>query len=133
MKGIHLLIIEEHMAVRNALETRLRSAQTISTVTAVNALDVGLDYVQTQMPGVVLLGCKGNLNEELVKLTDVVRQMVKANTAVIIFAPYANEIEREALLQAGASRYLLKNINTPQLINQKQHSSSPNPSSPKIT
>ncbi|MCA9934358.1 MAG: response regulator transcription factor [Ardenticatenaceae bacterium] len=118
MKGIHLLIIEEHMAVRNALETRLRSAQTISTVTAVNALDVGLDYVQTQMPGVVLLGCKGNLNEELVKLTDVVRQMVKANTAVIIFAPYANEIEREALLQAGASRYLLKNINTPQLINE---------------
>ena len=118
MKGIHLLIIEEHMAVRNALETRLQAAQTISTVAAVNALDLGLEYVQAQKPGVVLLGCRGNRSEELFSLVEAVQQMVKADTAVIIFAPYANEIEREAFLQAGASRYLLKNINTPQLISE---------------
>ncbi len=116
MNKMHLLIIEEHEAVRSALELRLRATQTVDTVTAVNTLDAGVQYVRKHSPDVVLLGCKGSRSEMLFLLSDAVKEMVKANSAVIIFAPYADEMEREALLQAGASRYLLKTINTPQLI-----------------
>lgn len=116
MNNIHLLIIEEHAAVRSALEIRLRVAQAIEPLVAVNTLDVGLQYVRKHIPDVVLLGCKGSRSETLFSLVEVVKEMVKVNTAVIIFAPYADEMEREALLQAGASRYLLKTINTPELI-----------------
>ncbi len=116
MKKIHLLIIEEHAAVRSALELRLRATQTMETVTAVNALDAGLQYLRKHKPDVILLGCKGSRRETLFSLMEAVQEMVNANSAVIIFSPYADEMERESLLQAGASRYLLKTINTPQLI-----------------
>lgn len=118
MKKIHLLIIEEHTAVLGALQTRLRAAKSIDTVVAVQTLEEGVQYVQAYQPDIVLLGCKGSRSEALSSLVEAVEEMVQAKTAVIIFAPYADEMEREVLLQAGASRYLLKNINTPQLITE---------------
>jgi CheY-like chemotaxis protein len=47
-----------------------------------------------------------------------VRALVRQGAAVIILSPYADELEREQLLHAGACRYLLKNINTPELISE---------------
>lgn len=118
MNKIHLLIVEEHAAVRSALEIRLRATPTVETVAAVNTLDAGLQYARKYHPDVVLLGCKGSRSETLFLLVEAVKDMVKGKAAVIIFAPYADEMERETLLQAGASRYLLKTINTPQLISE---------------
>lgn len=116
MKKLHLLIVEDHAAVRTALEIRLRAAQPIGLVAAVHTLEAGLYYVRKQQPDVVLLGCKGGRSETLYTLAETVQEIVKGKTAVIIVASYADEVERETLLQAGASRYLLKTINTPQLI-----------------
>lgn len=116
MKKIHLLIIEDHAAVRSALEIRLRATQSMGTIAAVHTLEAGLEYIDTHQPDVVLLGCKGSRSQGMFSLVDAVKEMTQAKTAVIIFAPYADEMEREAMLQAGASRYLLKTINTPQLI-----------------
>ncbi|MEZ4644605.1 MAG: response regulator [Chloroflexota bacterium] len=118
MKKIRLLIIEEHAAVRWALEIRLRSSARIELVTATEDLSAGCQAVRQSHPDVVLLGCKGSRNEKLFQLAGAVRDMVEQQTAVIALASYADEIEREMLLQAGASRYLLKDINSPQLINE---------------
>ncbi|MBE2199359.1 MAG: response regulator [Anaerolinea sp.] len=118
MKKIRLLIIEEHAAVRRALEIRLRSATRIELLTTTDDLSVGRQAVHQSQPDVVLLGCKGSRNEKLFSLIEAVREMVERQTAVIALASYADEVEREMLLQAGVSRYLLKDINSPQLINE---------------
>ena len=49
---------------------------------------------------------------------DSVACLTQAGTAVIILTPYADDIERELVLHAGAYRYLLKDINSPQLISE---------------
>lgn len=118
MKKIRLLIIEEHTAVRRALEIRLRSSARIELLATTADLLEGQQAAQQTHPDVILLGCKGSRNEELFRLVDAVQNMVTEQTAVLALASYADEIEREMLLQAGVTRYLLKDINTPQLINE---------------
>lgn len=116
MKRIQLLIIDEHSAVRNALKTRLASSpslEVLATAHSINDLDVG-----TLHPKVVLWGLKSSHNREFGSLVRMVASLVKNGTAVIVLVSYADEVERELLLQAGAWGYLLKDINTPELIHQ---------------
>jgi DNA-binding NarL/FixJ family response regulator len=48
----------------------------------------------------------------------VVHQLSSTATNIIVLAPYADAVERELLLNAGAKRYLLKHINSDQLIQE---------------
>lgn len=116
MDTLTLLIIEPHTAVRRALATRLRSAKLIQEVSAVATIAEALDQITVQKPDVILLGVRHPLTDELKPLVDQVEQLVNRGCSVVALASYADEIERETLLQAGASQYLLKTIDTPQLI-----------------
>lgn len=118
MKKIRVVIIEEHPAVRQALAVRLRSSARVELAGATSNLPLGLQMVQDVHPDVVLLGCKGSRNETLMTLVELVQHLVKEETAVMVLASYADEVEREMLLQAGVTRYLLKDINTPQLLKE---------------
>ncbi|MCA9995494.1 MAG: response regulator transcription factor [Anaerolineales bacterium] len=116
MNSLNLLIIESHTAVRQALVTRLQSAKGIEQIGAVATIAEALGYVKLQKPDVVLLGLRHPLNEELKCVVMQVRQLVNTGVHVLVLASYADEVEREALLQAGAQQYLLKTIDTPHLI-----------------
>jgi DNA-binding NarL/FixJ family response regulator len=112
---IRLLIIEEHRAVRRALETRLRSSPLLEVVGAIPRL--ADDFLNGhQSPDVALLSMKRGSLQSFDRILHLVRRLGERGTAVLILTPYADDIERELLLQAGASRYLLQNVNTPQLI-----------------
>ena len=115
MEQIRLIIIDQHRGVRNALRVRLRSAPNISVVGTVNAAEAK-QLAQTDLqPDVAVLGLTGQL-DELVDVVDLVKLFVARGTAVLALTSYIDDLARELVLQAGASEYLWKNINTPQLL-----------------
>jgi DNA-binding NarL/FixJ family response regulator len=117
MDKVRLLIIDEHEAVREALATRLGSASTIEVVAAAQDIDAP-ELCGRGGSDVALLGLKSSSNMDLDGTIGAVESLTQAGTAVIILTSYADDIEREMVLHAGAYRYLLKDINSPQLISE---------------
>jgi DNA-binding NarL/FixJ family response regulator len=113
---IRLLIIEEHKAVRHALETRLRSSLVVEVISAIPRVPDGVLNGSMPNADVTLLSVELGKNRQSDVVVDMVQRLVRWGAAVIVLTPYADDVERELLLHAGASRYLLKNVNTPQLI-----------------
>ena len=115
MEQIRLIIIDQHKGVRNALRVRLRSASNLAIVGSVDA-DEAKRLVQTDLPlDVALLGLSGR-NDDLVYMVELVQELVARGTAVLALTSYIDDMARELVLQAGASNYRLKNINTPELL-----------------
>lgn len=115
---IKILIIEQHEAVRHALRMRLGVSARLDVIEAVPNPETAQKLIQTYKPNVILLGLQKSSDEDLFRLSLAVRQMVQNMSDVIVLAPYADEVEREVLLRAGAKRYLLKQINSPKLIRE---------------
>ena len=115
MEQIRLIIIDQHKGVRNAMRIRLRSAPNLAIMGSVDA-DEAKRLAQTDLqPDVALLGLSGQ-NDELAYMVDLVKQLVAKGTAVLALSSYIDDMARELVLQAGASDYRLKNINTPELL-----------------
>ncbi|MCA9873620.1 MAG: response regulator transcription factor [Ardenticatenaceae bacterium] len=115
MEKVQLLIIDEHEAVRNALATRLSSTPSIEVVATVH--NFSLKELDDNGPAdVALYGLKSSSDSDLDTTIAVVEDLTCRGTAVIVLTSYADDIERELLLKSGAYRYLLKNINSNQLI-----------------
>lgn len=119
MKRIRLLIIEEHKAVRDALRVRLESSPNIeviaacSTVASWRQLASSPDLTDIN---VVLWGLRGREQRSLGAIIDFIKEFNSLGLIVIVLASFANDLEREMVLQAGAHRHLLKDINSVQLI-----------------
>lgn len=115
MEQIRLIIIDQHKGVRNALRTRLRSAPNLAIVDSVDANEAKR-LAQTDLrPDVALLGLSGQ-TDELGYMVELVKKLVAGGTAVLALTSYIDDMARELVLQAGASDYRLKNINTPELL-----------------
>jgi DNA-binding NarL/FixJ family response regulator len=118
MKKIRLLIIDEHRAVRRALGVRLRSSAEIDVLAAAVNASEGHNFIKDELPSAVLFGLKSTRGRELDSTISAVAELAGKGLPVIVLASYSDDIERELLLQAGASRYLLKDINSTQLIDE---------------
>lgn len=123
MQVIKLLIIDEHTAVRRALRIRLSSSPGIQVVGTAADLATGLAQLEHSdtVIDVVLLGLSGSSERDLRQTIHEVKALAAKNTAVIVLTSYADDIEREVVSQAGATRYLLKDINSDQLIDEISH------------
>jgi DNA-binding NarL/FixJ family response regulator len=117
MDKVRLLIIDEHEAVRQALTTRLSSTASIKVVAAIQDVHAP-ELTRRGYSDVAILGLKSSSDGDLSATIGTVERLTKAGTAVIILTSYADDIERELVLKAGAYRYLLKDINSPQLISE---------------
>jgi DNA-binding NarL/FixJ family response regulator len=123
---IKLIIVEKHAAVRRALRKRLDAVPNLKVVAALPEPNAALPYLNPSgtpddcldTPEVVLLGLHNGPDEELFDTLHVIQQMVRSPAAVIVLAPYADEVERILMQQAGVSRYLLKYIDSHQLIHE---------------
>jgi DNA-binding NarL/FixJ family response regulator len=121
MKEIRLIIIEEHPAVRDALHTRLGSLPHLEVVAAYQctsdwvAQDARKDAIEAD---VVLLGLKSGRKRPLTDIVRDIKEFNQAGLAVVVLASLADDVEKELILQAGARRYLLKNINSNELISE---------------
>lgn len=72
----------------------------------------------SERPDVIIFGLQNGSDEDLFQTAIAVKDMVKETPTVIVLAPYVDSVERELLLKAGAKRYLLKHINSQNLIHE---------------
>jgi len=123
---IRILIVERHAAVRRALGERLGVTPHFEIVASVEEPAAALPYLSAkngrggchETPTVVLLGLQNGSDEQLFKTIDIVKQMVCHAAAVIVLAPFADEVERLMFHQAGVKSYLLKYIDSAGLIQE---------------
>ena len=115
MDQIRVIIIDQHKGVRNALRVRLRSAPNLAIVGTVSANEAKRLLQTGPQPEVALLGLSGQL-DELGTMVELVKLLAAKGTAVLALSSYIDDLARELLLQAGASDFRLKNINTPELL-----------------
>jgi len=109
-----LLIIDDRETVRQALEARLSHAPEIELVGSAGGSEEGVRAALDLAPDIVLLEIKMADGKGL----DTCRRITQAkpSTAVIILTSYVDEDERQAAFQAGASSYVLKDIDSQRLI-----------------
>jgi DNA-binding NarL/FixJ family response regulator len=121
---IKVLIVERHPAVRRALAKRLGDCAELEVVDAVGDMATAAERLRTlsaeggRAPDAVVLGLETGTDEQLFATLDEVRHLADGDAAVVVLAPYADEVERLLMLQAGVKRYLLKHIDSPRLIRE---------------
>ncbi len=123
---IRIVIVEKHAAVRRALRKRLSATSHLDVIGAVTEPAAALAFLNptggsgnfADAPDVILLGLQNGPDEELFNTLDIVQQMVRCPAAVIVLAPYADEVERLLLQQVGVNCYLLKHIDSARLISE---------------
>ena len=118
MEKIRVLIIDEHPAVCEALAARLGSVASIEVVGAQSVFQDGLDCLGTAKPDVVILELKWKSDGDTEPLVAIARKLAGDATAVIVLTSFVDEAERNRVIQAGARRYLLKDIDTRRLIDE---------------
>lgn len=123
---IKVIIVEKHPAVRRALRKRLDATSQLDVVAAFQDPAEALAFLSAEPVSseckanahVVLLGLQNESDDELYKTLGAVRILVKSEAAVVVLAPFADEVEHMLMKQAGVSRYLLKYIDSQQLIKE---------------
>lgn len=116
---IRIVIVEKHVAVRNALRKRLGAADHLDIVATLENPAEALPYLGSGCTvDVVLLGLQNGSDQELLHTLEIVRQMAAHAASVLVLAPFADEVERLLMQQAGASNYLLKYIDSHHLIHE---------------
>jgi DNA-binding NarL/FixJ family response regulator len=113
-----LLIIDEHDAVREALEARLNADAGLEVVACTGCWQTGLEAAEKLRPDVVLLETKRADGEGLEVLRCLTEQC--PDTSVVVLTSYPDAGEQAEALEMGAARYVLKDIDTPQLVREIQ-------------
>lgn len=117
MKRIRVLIVDRNPEVRRALAARLGSSQGIEVLTTARGASEAFPLISALAPEVVLLDSR-SLGElpQAHEIVEPVRALRRLGPRIIVLATYSDERERRAFLQAGADRYLLKDIDSASLI-----------------
>jgi two-component system NarL family response regulator len=118
MKKIRVLIVDEHVAVRQALATRLSAYAHIEVVATARSFQEGLERTRAFHPDVILLEIKGASSLQPDPVGEMSKVFGDHPAGIIVLTSYADEREREAALQAGARRYLLKHIDSSRLLSE---------------
>ncbi len=122
MDKIQVLIIDEHSAVCRALASRLGAACSIRVVGATSDFAEGKCMAQSVRPDVTLLELKtgGGIRcrRALDPLSAVSELLASGSGSVVVLTSYLDEVEAAAAIDAGAKRYLLKDIDTAGLVHE---------------
>ncbi|MBI4769565.1 MAG: response regulator transcription factor [Chloroflexi bacterium] len=116
MGKIRLLIVDRHKAVGEALLKRLAAYPEIEVATAVHSVREALPAAARLAPDVILLELKGADAPGADSIRDLLRESAPNRPAILVLTSYAVDVEREQALNAGAHRYLLKQINSDRLM-----------------
>lgn len=123
MAPTRLLIIDDHDVVREALETRLRATATVEIVSCTGCWRTGLRDAVRFKPDVVLLEIKRCDGQGLEALRHLTRECPCAS--IVVLTSYPDAEEQIEARRIGAMRYILKDIDTPQLVREIQASVRP--------
>ena len=115
---LHLFLIEEHEQVRAALAERLSNIEGVELVGQAGDAQEALREVERLRPQVILIESK---REDGLGL-ELVRQAAHSawNPQVVVLTTYEVPWERRAVRRAGAQEYLLKEIDSAELLKRIQ-------------
>lgn len=111
-----ILIIDEHKAVRQALEERLAAAGDLEVIGCTGCWQEGLRLAVQCSPDVILLETKRSDGEGLMAIYQIRAAWPAA--CIVVLTSYPEPNERQEVLQAGAARYLLKEIGSESLVQE---------------
>jgi DNA-binding NarL/FixJ family response regulator len=118
MAPARLLIIDDHDVVREALEARLHDADELEVVGCTGCWRTGLRDTVRLKPDVVLLETKRADGQGLTALRRLTEQCPR--TSIIVLTSYPDAEEQTEAGRIGAQSYVLKDIDTPQLVREIQ-------------
>ncbi|MDY6875461.1 MAG: response regulator transcription factor [Chloroflexota bacterium] len=116
MVPTRLLIIDDHDTVREALEARLRAVAGVEVVGCTDCWETGLQDAVRLKPDIVLLETKRTDGHGLDALQCLAEQC--PSTSVVVLTSYPDAEEQAEARRMGAVRYILKDIDTPQLLRE---------------
>ncbi len=111
---VRILIIENHDMVRHALTTRLSSTAGLEIVGSVGTYDEAIAKAQALKPDIILMETKAP--HGLATLRDLCRTL--PSCPILVLTSYPDSIEEDEVLEMGASRYLLKSLDTTELVRE---------------
>jgi DNA-binding NarL/FixJ family response regulator len=109
-----LYIVEEHESVRQALADRLSQSENLSVVGHAADCQAVLDDIERLKPDIVLIEVKRKdgmgleLTRQIASLSDAPR--------LVVLTSYQKTWEEQAAARAGAVTYLLKELDSAELI-----------------
>ena len=111
---IRVVIIDENRPAREMLARRLGSLPGMVVVGSTGDSEEGLQQIEDSAPDIVLLDIKMKRADGL----EVCRQACSINgkAKVVVLTSYSEPEERRVAYLAGASGYLLKEVDTPKLV-----------------
>lgn len=114
MVRARLFIVEEHEGVRYALEERLNRSPVLEVVGHTGEADQAIRDVQQLRPDVVLVEVKRSdgLGLEILRLIS----SMFAAPRLAVLTSYPSYWEKDAAFRAGASLYLVKKLDSEELI-----------------
>lgn len=113
-ESIHLLVVDSNAAVRRALALRLSRANDIRIIDDTGDLDTALAIINRQGSDVVILESKRRDGAALRFCQQILEMPYPPG--IIVLTSFANEDERLSFLHLGVEQYLLKDIDTEELI-----------------
>ena len=123
MEQTRLLIIHQHESVRQALVSRLQQTGEVDVIGSTGSSKEGVLQVEALRPNIVLLETKRSDGTGLETCRRIARNY--PGVTVIVLTSYDDEDERQAAYMAGAAHYILKEIDSDQLVREILGSKSP--------
>lgn len=111
---VKVMIVEPHVLVRQALEARLRSVAGIEILGSIGVYGEAPGHIKGLAPDVVLFGIAAP--DGMAALAALCR--VYPHGRIIVLTTYSDSHEEDASLALGASRYLLKTLDTQHLLHE---------------
>ncbi len=122
-RPLQILIVDSHAAVRKALGIRLSVSDRLNVVGTAATLDDAAETLRQLPVDVIVMGLRRRDDRTVYQTAHQIEQLMAPSAetghhapAIIVLSPFSDEVERQTLLKAGASHYLLKHIDTPTLI-----------------
>lgn len=116
MSRTRVLIIDEHADVRQALAACLRSAGDVEVVGCTAGWQEGVHMAVSMTPDVVLLETKRSDGQGMAALRRLRAEC--PGLSIVVLTSYPRPDEQREALQAGAARYLLKDIGSSYLVRE---------------
>lgn len=111
-----VLIVDEHQAVRQALEARLCQAGGVEVVGCTGCWEEGIHLVDECAPDVILMETKRSDGKGLSALRELGDKY--PHIPVLVLTSYPDPQEQREALETGAAGYLLKEIGSDHLVRE---------------
>lgn len=115
-RPLRVAVIEPHQRVRQALTDRLATSPLIEIAASQGVLPSPPELISSWNTEILLIGLPQSSVNKMRRIENAIRSCRQHHILVVILTVFDDALERDVLAAAGVNLILLKQINTPQLI-----------------